>query len=125
MTRLRHISVWVLLAAFAAGGTVGPVVHQVQHAAEQAAAAAAPCHSAAVHNSDVPLWTEGVPSLDAPECILCARRLLVVPPAPAPTPAPTPTQSIQVATPSSVASVQTGTHQFIRGPPSRLGDRLA
>ena len=35
MTRLRHIAVWVFLAVFAVGGTMGPVVHQMQHAAEQ------------------------------------------------------------------------------------------
>lgn len=125
MTHLRHIAAWLLLAAFAVGGTVGPVVHHVQHAAEQAAATATPCHSEAVHNSEVPLWTGQGSSQAVPECDLCTRRVLVVPPGLEPLAGPSLTWTTRVATPSDVVPVQTVTDRFIRGPPSLPGDRLA
>ncbi len=125
MTQLRHIAAWVLLAAFAAGGTFGPVVHRVQHATEQAEATADACHSTAVHESDVALWTKEDSSRSVPECDLCTRRLLVVPPALAPMAGPSLTWTTQGATSSAAVPVQTVTNRFIRGPPSRFGDRPA
>ena len=124
MTRLRHISAWVLLASFAVGGTLGPAVHQVQHAVEQAAAAAESCHSDAVHNSEVALWTEPGSHADAPQCDICTRRLLVGSPAPAPDAGPFRAFTSRTVLPSGAVPAQTVTDLFIRGPPSRLGDRF-
>lgn len=125
MTHLRHIAAWLLLVAFAAGGTIGPVVHHVQHAVEQTEATAEACHPDAVHNSEVALWTEPGSASDVPECDLCTRRVLVVPPALTPLAGPSLTWTTRGATPSDVVPVQTVTSRFIRGPPSLLGDRFA
>lgn len=125
MHQLRHIAAWLLLAAFALGGTLGPVVHHVQHAVEQTEATTEACHPDAVHNSEVALWTEPGSAADVPECDLCTRRVLVVPPALAPLAGPALMLTTQVATPSDVVPVHTTVDRFIRGPPSLLGDRLA
>ncbi len=116
----------MLLVTFVAGGLLGPSLHRVQHAMDRMARAAeAPCHSPEVHQSDVPLWTEAAGRIDVQECDVCARRLLVVPPALTPFSEPTPTAVAQLDVRSHLTSVRTATDQFIRGPPGVVGVRLS
>lgn len=125
MTRLRHVSVWLLLVSLLAGGVVAPVAHWVQHGFEHAAAAEEACHSTAVHNSAVALWTEEDSDLDLLDCDLCATRLMVVSQSPGPDLLPDVTETTQVEMPSYVVVGQTVVDRFIRGPPSVLGARSA
>lgn len=125
MTRLRHISTWILLVAFAAGGVVGPVAHRVQHGAERLAAAGEPCHPPAVHRADVPLWTGKRTNVDLPECDLCARRLLVVRPTLVPPSTPRVDGTTRVQVRSHVAPIHVVTDRSIRGPPPLSGVRPA
>lgn len=125
MRRLRFIASCVLLVAFAAGGVVGPVLHWGQHAAEQAAAADRACHNEAVHTAEGAVWTHEGGDLFAPDCDLCATRLLVVMPAPQPSMSPQYVGTTRVAHQSHVASAAVFTDRFIRGPPSLLEARPA
>jgi hypothetical protein len=118
MRRLRFISACLLLAAFAVGGVAGPVLHWTQHAARQAAAADRVCHNEAVHTAEDAVWTHQGEDLFAPDCDLCATRLLVVMPAPRPPLAPQHVGTTRVAHRSHVASASAFTDRFIRGPPS-------
>jgi hypothetical protein len=118
MRRFRHIAVWLLLVTFVAGGVGGPVVHHLQHAAEHRAAASdANCHSAAVHNADMPVLADAASKVTAPECDLCATRLLVVLPEMAPTAAPSVTGTTRVVLRTHLAPVHVSTDRTIRGPP--------
>ena len=120
MRRLRFISACVLLVAFGAGSVMGPVLHRAQHAAEQAAAANRICHNEAVHTAEGAVWTHESKDLFAPDCDLCATRLLVVTPAPRPSTSPQQVGTTAVAHRSHVASAAVFTDRFIRGPPSLL-----
>jgi hypothetical protein len=124
MTRLRHIAVWGLLATLLAGGVVGPVVHRVQHAAEQMAKAAEPCHPAAVHDADAPVWTADA-NLEAPACDLCATRLLVVPPDLAPVASPRTAGTTRVLLRTHLIPAPVATDRTIRGPPHVSGTHPA
>lgn len=126
MTQRRHISVWLLLAAFVLGGVAAPVLHQVQHGTvEVSPRPDEPCHTAGVHQSDRSLWTEASVDLTPPDCTLCATRLLVVLPTPAPTTSPRVIGTTDVALQSHVAAARVATDRFIRGPPSRSEARPA
>lgn len=126
MSYRRHISVWFLLVAVAAGGVVGPVVHRVQHAAEQIAdRPETPCHTAGVHHAQTSFWTEAASDLRVPTCDLCATRLLVVPPTPAPTTAPRVEGTPTIEPHSHVAAGHVADDRFIRGPPSLFEARPA
>ena len=116
MTRLRHIAVWGLLATLLAGGVIGPVVHRVQHAAERMAIAGEPCHPASVHEADAPVWT-GDAHLEAPDCDLCATRLLVVPPTLAPVSSPLTVGTAQAPLRTHLTPAAVATDRTIRGPP--------
>lgn len=125
MTRRRCILAWGLLVVFAAGGIVGPVAHRIQHGAERLAASAdEPCHPPAVHRADGALWTGEATDLDAPDCDLCARRLLVVPPVLAPPTSPRVVGTTQVEGYSHVAPAPVVRTLLIRGPPRHTGFRL-
>lgn len=118
MRRLRHIAVWLLLATFLAGGVGGPVVHHLQHAAERMETVSdTPCHSAAVHHSDVPVVADGSATVTAPECDLCARRLLVVLPQLTPPSTPHVTGTTRVILRTHLAPVHVSVPRPIRGPP--------
>jgi len=126
MPQRRHISIWVLLVAFVAGGVGGPVVHDVQHGiAERTHQSEVPCHAADVHEAEGPVWTEAAGDLLAPECNLCARRLLVVPPTPAPVSSPHVQGSATIEHRSHVTAAHVAADYFIRGPPSLPEARLA
>ncbi|PQJ35654.1 hypothetical protein BSZ35_14555 [Salinibacter sp. 10B] len=126
MHRLRHIAVWFLLAAVVAGGVGGPVVHHLQHAAESAEIASdSSCHSSAFHHADVPVVADAASEVTAPECNLCATRLLVVLPDVSPTSGPTMEGTAQVVLRTHLASVYVATDRTIRGPPFVSGARLA
>lgn len=126
MRRLRHFSVWILLATLVAGGVLAPPLHDLQHAAERAALSTdEPCHTSAVHDAEVPLVTEQGDRVEAPDCELCARRLVVVQPVFGPIAIPILRRTIQSEVWSHLASAQTVTDRFIRGPPRLLGTRLA
>jgi hypothetical protein len=124
MTRLRHIAVWGLLATLLAGGVVGPVVHRVQHAAERMAIAGEPCHPASVHEADAPVWTADA-HLEAPDCDLCATRLLVVPSDLAPVASPRTVGTTRVLLRTHLAPVHVVSDRTIRGPPHVSGARPA
>lgn len=119
MRGLRSVSAWILLVAIVAGGITGPVLHQVQHAAEQdAVTTARPCHASAVHKAEGAVWTgEGADFL-VPECDLCARRLLVAFASPEPSASMQNRGTSRVDRRSHVASESVFTDRFIRGPPS-------
>lgn len=123
MRRLRFISACFLFVAFATGGVAGPVLHWVQHAATQAAAASRDCHSEAVHTAEGAVWTHEAEDLFAPDCDLCATRLLVVMPALQPTTSPQREGTPRVEHRSHVASASVFANRFIRGPPSLLEAR--
>ena len=125
MRRYRSLLAWLLLVAVAMGGVAGPVVHRVQHAVEQAAAADGTCHPAAVHTAEGPQWAETGADLFAPECTLCATRLLVVFPTPAPTSAPRVMGTTAVKGVSHVTTAHVAADRFIRGPPSLFEARPA
>jgi len=119
MPQRRPILAWLLLVAFAAGGVVGPPLHQVQHGAVQIANQSdEPCHTAGVHNAEGAVWTKAAVDLVAPDCVLCATRLLVVPPTPVPTTAPRIVKATAGTPGSHVATAAVASHRFIRGPPS-------
>lgn len=125
MTHLRHISTWVLLAVFAAGGVLGPVAHRIQHGGERLAVTTdEPCHSPPVHGTEVRLWTGQRTPIDLLECDLCATRLLVV------LPALVSPSTLRVKRPTRVqgrthvASIYVFNDRSIRGPPYRAGVRL-
>lgn len=123
MHRLRHIAVWSLLATIVAGGVLGPSLHRAQHALDRQAAP--PCHASAVHHTDVPLWTDADGHVDAPECTLCATRLLVVPSSIESPPAPRQMGTTRITLRTHLAPVHVASHRPIRGPPSQTGARLA
>lgn len=126
MRRFRHIAVWLLLATFVAGGVGGPVVHHLQHATERMAAASdTNCHSAAFHNAELPVVGDAASEVTAPECDLCATRLLVVLPEMAPTAAPSVTGTARVVLRTHLAPVHVSTDRTIRGPPLVSGAHLA
>jgi hypothetical protein len=116
MARFRHIAVWGLLATLVVGGVAGPVVHRMHHAAERLAKADEPCHPAAVHNTDVPVWTADA-DLEVPACDLCATRLLVVPPKLAPLSSPRTVGTTRVVLRTHLAPVHVRADRTIRGPP--------
>ena len=119
MSHRRHISVWLLLVTVIAGGVVGPVMHRVQHGAEQIAdRPETPCHAAGVHRAEISFWTEGASDLRAPACDLCATRLLVAPPTLVPPTAPRVMGTTTGEILSRVAAADVAAHRFIRGPPS-------
>ena len=123
MRRLRFISACTLIVVFAAGGVVEPVLHWTQHASQQANADRG-CHSEAVHTAEGAVWTHEDGDLFAPDCDLCATRLLVVTPAPRPPTSPQHVGTTRVAHRSHVASAAVFTDRFIRGPPFLLEARL-
>ncbi len=123
MCRLRDIAVWVLLATIVGGGVLGPSLHQFQHAQERWRTAA--CHPSAVHHSDVPLWTAAGGHVDAPECDLCATRLLVVPSSIESAPAPRHIGTTRVTLRTHLTPVHVAPDRLIRGPPVRERARLA
>jgi hypothetical protein len=125
MRRLRFLSACLLLVTFAGGGVAGPVLHWVQHAAKQAAAADRICHSEAVHTAEGAVWTHEGEDLFAPECDLCATRLLVVVPNPQPPTSPQREGTTREQYRSHVASSSVFADRFIRGPPSLLEARPA
>lgn len=126
MRRFRHIAVWLLLAAFVAGGVGGPVVHHLQHAAERIEAASdTNCHSTAFHHAVVPVVADAASKVTAPECELCATRLLVVLSDIAPASAPRLTRTTRVVLRTHLAPVHVSTHRTIRGPPFVSGAHLA
>ncbi len=119
MPQRRHISVWILLTAFVVGGVAGPSLHRVQHAGQQIAdQTETPCHAPGVHDAEGPLWTHEATDLGKADCLLCATRLLVVPPAPAPSLASRASLTSVVTPVSHVASAHVAADRFIRGPPS-------
>lgn len=118
MRRLRFLSACFLLVTFAGGSVAGPVLHWVHHAAEQAAATDQACHSKAVHTAEGSVWTHEGEDLFAPDCDLCATRLLVVVPNPHLPTSPQREGTMQVQYRSHVASPSVFADQFIRGPPS-------
>lgn len=118
MTPRRPIWVGLLLAAFVAGGVLGPVVHRAQHGVAQADAPAVPCHSADVHKTEGTFWTDAADDRLPPECDLCARRLLLASPTPAPFTAPLTVAAVRVESPSHMAPAHVAADHFIRGPPS-------
>lgn len=124
MLRLRHIAVWGLLATLIAGGVAGPVVHRMQHAAERMANADEPCHPAAVHNADAPVWTADA-DLDVPVCNLCATRLIVVLPDFTPFASPRTAGTTHVVIRTHLAPVHVIFDRTIRGPPHVSGARPA
>lgn len=120
MRVLRPIAVWCLLATILAGGVAAPSLHRVQHAAEQAAETPdEPCHSPAVHNAEVPLWTEHGARPLGPECDLCATRVLMADSSQTPIVAPHVLVERRTATHTHLFSVPVGAGPFIRGPPLR------
>ncbi|MEF8817967.1 MAG: hypothetical protein V5A20_12200 [Salinibacter sp.] len=123
----RHpILVGLLLVAFATGGVIGPTVHLVRHGEAQRSGETEPsCHTADVHASDGPLWTDATDGRIVPECDLCATRLLLVPPAPIPATAPRVMGKPAVEVRSHAAVAAVASVWFIRGPPSPSGARLA
>jgi len=123
MTTHRPIWVGLLLAAFVAGGVLGPVAHRVQHGVAQADAPAAPCHPTEVHEADEDRWTNATGDRFRPECNLCARRLLLASPTPTPSTTPLTKFATTVVPSSHVAGAHVATDQFIRGPPTRLEAR--
>lgn len=123
MRRLRSLSAWLLLVAFAAGGVGGPVLHQVHHAAEQADPTEQPCHSGDVHAAEGTVWTDDATGLSVLDCDLCARRLLVVVPSPVPLSTPQRVGTAEVERRSHVASATVFDDRFVRGPPSLLEAR--
>jgi len=126
MRRHRFLLAWILLVVFAAGGVSRPVAHQVQHAAERATAATDPsCHPSAVHNAEGAVWAGAGADLIAPECDLCATRLLVVLPTPVPQTVPHVVGTTDVERRSHVAAAHVAADQYIRGPPSLVEVRPA
>lgn len=123
MHRLRHIAVWILLATIVGGGVLGPSLHQLHHA--QARWSTTACHTAAVHHSDVPLWTAAGGHLDSLECDLCATRLLIVPPTFEPPSVPLLGETTRVTLRTHLVPVHVATDRSIRGPPSSGEARLA
>jgi hypothetical protein len=120
MRALRHIAVWTLLATVVAGGVLAPSLHRVQHGMDALAHAPdGPCHSVAVHTTDVPLWTPEAERATAPECDLCATRLLVVPSSQRPGAVPPSCVVVWEATSSHLVSAAVAAGPFIRGPPTR------
>jgi hypothetical protein len=101
----------------------GPVLHWVQHAADQAAAADRVCHNEAVHTAEGAVWTHEGEDLFAPDCDLCATRLLVVVPSPQLPTSPQRSGTTRVEHRSHVASSSVFADRFIRGPPSLLEAR--
>jgi len=120
MCRFRSIAALSLLATLLAGSVLAPLLHRVQHAAQQTAQRADdPCHSRAVHDSPVPLWTEPHAELEAPDCVLCATRQLFLAIAIAPVGAPT-VASVALGTAHShLTAAVVAAGPFIRGPPRR------
>ncbi|MFB6274224.1 MAG: hypothetical protein ABEL51_15160, partial [Salinibacter sp.] len=84
-----------------------------------------PCHAADVHTADGAVWADAATDLRAPDCTLCATRLLVVPSTPIPATAPRMMGSTAVETRSHVAAVHVASDRFIRGPPSLTEARPA
>jgi len=120
MRALRYIAVWILLATVVAGGVLAPSLHRAQHGAEMLTEAPeGPCHSVAVHNTDVPLWTPEAERATVPECDLCATRLLVVPSSQNPIAVPHGFAVIWETTTSHLFSAAVVAGPFIRGPPTR------
>ena len=119
MRRSRSLLAWLLLVAFAVGGVAGPALHQVQHATEEAAdRSETPYHAPGVHAAEGAVWADAVADLQAPECDLCATRLLVVFPTPAPTSTPRVVGTTAVNAGSHVTAAHVAADRFIRGPPS-------
>jgi hypothetical protein len=123
MRRLRHIAVWTLLATIVAGGVLGPSLHRVQHALDRQAAS--PCHSPAVHHTDVPLWTDAGGHVETPECDLCATRLLVVPSSIEAPPAPRRIGTTPIVVRTHLTPAFVAADRSIRGPPSGVEARPA
>jgi len=120
MRAFRHIAVWTLLATVVAGGVLAPSLHRAQHGVEMLKEAPdGPCHSVAVHTADVPLWTSEAERVSAPECDLCATRLLVVPSSQSPGGVPPSLIVVWEATSSHLISAVVVAGPFIRGPPTR------
>jgi hypothetical protein len=120
MRLLRSLAAWTLLAVVLAGGTLAPSLHRVQHGLEALRAApSGPCHSAAVHTTDVPLWTSDAERNAGSECDLCATRLLVVPSSQNPSAAPHGFVVVWEASSSHLVSAAVVAAPLIRGPPTR------
>lgn len=116
MGRFRDITAYLLLVTFVAGGLLGPSLHRVQHALEQAAEE--PCHTNAVHNADAPVVGDEDAAVHASHCALCVTRLLVVLPT-----IETLTSPVILGAPSvevgvHLAPVDVFADRAIRGPPS-------
>lgn len=104
----------------------GTVVHHLQHTAERIEAASNPsCHSAAVHDAELPVVTDAAPEVTALECELCATRLLVVLPDISSTSAPSMAGTTRVVLRTHLAPAHVSTHRTIRGPPLSTGGHLA
>jgi len=113
MQRSRVLWSWVLLATIVAGGVLGPSLHRIQHAREQAAA------SDHVHAAtDGPIWCGEPVRANDLDCALCASRLLVVPPSPVPPTPPAVTAHALVPTPARSMATTAAAHHHIRGPPA-------
>jgi len=120
MRRLRSIAALGLLVTLVAGSLLAPTLHRLQHAAQQTAQRAdAPCHSRAVHDSPVPLWTVPHTELVAPDCVLCATRQLFLSTAVAPVVAPTVDLVVQATERTHLTAAVVAAVPFIRGPPRR------
>lgn len=116
MRRFRDITAYLLLVTFVTGGLLGPSLHRIQHALEQAAEE--PCHTNAVHKADAPVVGDEDASVYATHCALCMSRLLVVLPT---------IEMLTIPMVGGDSSVELGMHlaptdvfrdRFIRGPPS-------
>lgn len=124
MRRVRHIAVWTLLATLVVGGVAGPSIHRVDHALQKMAQASEePCHSSAVHNTDVPLWTRAGASVHVPDCDLCATRLIVVLPDINPASTPSMAGTTRVVLRTHLTAAHVAAHRTIRGPPVFSGAR--
>jgi hypothetical protein len=115
MRTLRYISGWLLLVTLVAGGILGPSIHRFQHT--QTWEDTQPRAPASVSHTDVPLWSEAGDHVEAPECELCATRLLVVPPSLEPVVVPQRERSVAQALRSHLIVAAVVAVPFIRGPP--------
>lgn len=121
MRALRPIAVWTLLATVVAGGVIGPSLHRVQHGLEAMQEAPdGPCHTAAMHNTDVPLWTPEAPQAVVVDCDQCATRILGVSSSQAPVAVPRVLAATWTERASHLLSAAVVADPFIRGPPTRV-----
>lgn len=117
--RRLHIAAWLALAAFVAGGLVGPVVHHAAHGieharhAEDAAAQTEHVHAA---GTVFTVALDGVP-LGHDLCLLCPPQHKDAPPAPAGSAVYAADESFGVEAPGVPAAAH-GVRHLIRGPPA-------